>query len=166
MVIDTSASSSATLLKFAQWTIRFSSDSGEEKVAVQQLDFELKAGESLGIVGESGSGKTLTALSVMQLLPDKALSNGAIWWKGDTRLDQLKGPALNRIRGKQIGMIFQEPLSSLNPVMPCGEQIAEVLREHLALDKKSARQRTMEWLVKVELGDPERIYRAYPHELS
>lgn len=135
-------------------------------MAVQHLDFELQAGESLGIVGESGSGKTLTALSVMQLLPKKAQSNGEIWWKGNTRLDQLKGSSLNKIRGRQIGMIFQEPLSSLNPVMPCGEQIAEVLREHLALDRKKARQRTMEWLAKVELADPERIYRAYPHELS
>ncbi len=154
------------LLRFVNWTIGFSTDSGEEKLAVQQLDFSLNAGESLGIVGESGSGKTLTALSVMQLLPKKAQSRGEIWWKGDTRLDQLKGAGLNKIRGKQIGMIFQEPLSSLNPVMPCGEQIAEVLREHLSLDKKSARQRTLEWLGKVELQEPERIYRAYPHELS
>lgn len=135
-------------------------------MAVDQLDFELKAGESLGIVGESGSGKTLSALSIMQLLPKKAQSSGEIWWKGSTRLDELSGSALNKIRGKQIGMIFQEPLSSLNPVMTCGEQIAEVLRAHLSLDRKSVRQRVLDWLTKVELGEPERIYRSYPHELS
>lgn len=166
MVIATSTAHNNTLLRFVDWTIGFPQDNGEEKLAVQQLDFALNAGESLGIVGESGSGKTLTALSVMQLLPNKAQSKGEIWWKGNSRLDQLKGAGLNKIRGKQIGMIFQEPLSSLNPVMPCGEQVAEVLRQHLSLDRKSARQRTLEWLSKVELREPERIYRAYPHELS
>ena len=166
MVIATSTAHNNTLLRFVNWTIGFPQDKGEEKLAVQHLDFALNAGESLGIVGESGSGKTLTALSVMQLLPNKAQSRGEIWWKGNTRLDQLKGAGLNKVRGKQIGMIFQEPLSSLNPVMPCGEQIAEVLREHLSLDRKSARQRTLQWLRKVELREPERIYRAYPHELS
>lgn len=166
MVIETTVSHNDALLRFTQWTIGFSSANGDEKIAVEQLGFELGKGESLGVVGESGSGKTLTALSVMQLLPGSANAKGEIWWKGNTRLDQLSEPALNSIRGKEIGMIFQEPLSSLNPVMPCGEQIDEVLRKHLALDKKSAKQKTLEWLGKVELREPERIYRAYPHELS
>lgn len=166
MVIEIPVSHNDALLRFTQWTIGFSSANGDEKIAVEQLEFELGKGESLGVVGESGSGKTLTALSVMQLLPGSANTTGEVWWKGDTRLDQLSEPELNSIRGKQIGMIFQEPLSSLNPVMPCGEQIDEVLRKHLGLDKKSARQKTLEWLGKVELREPQRIYSAYPHELS
>lgn len=166
MVIETPDSYNTALLRFTQWTIGFSSGNGDEKIAVEQLEFELGKGESLGVVGESGSGKTLTALSVMQLLPGSANARGEIWWKRNTRLDQLSEPALNNIRGKEIGMIFQEPLSSLNPVMSCGEQIDEVLRKHLGFDKNSARQKTLEWLGKVELREPQRIYKAYPHELS
>jgi peptide/nickel transport system ATP-binding protein len=117
-------------------------------------------------VGESGSGKSLTALSVIQLLPANALSSGELWWQGETDLSQATPAALAALRGRKIGMIFQEPLSSLNPVLTCGEQVAEVLRQHLHLSGKEAGERAIAWFEKVKLLDPARIYRSYPHQLS
>lgn len=154
------------MLKLDNWQVSFPVQGKEDFLAVNQLSLELAAGESVGIVGESGSGKSLTALSVMQLLPRAAQSSGAMYWKGTTRLDSLPETAMNDIRGAEIGMIFQEPLSSLNPVMRCGEQVDEVLRQHRRMGKAAAKAATLNWLSKVELREPERIYGAYPHQLS
>jgi len=102
----------------------------------------------------------------MQLLPANALSSGGLWWQGETDLAQAPPATLAALRGRQMGMIFQEPLSSLNPVLTCGQQVAEVLRQHLLLSAKEAEARTKAWFEKVKLLDPARIYRSYPHQLS
>ncbi|MEZ4987525.1 MAG: ABC transporter ATP-binding protein [Saprospiraceae bacterium] len=153
------------LVRFEDWTISFPSPEGRF-LAVESLNGVIFPGESVGIVGESGSGKTLTALSVMQLLPMTAQSEGKVLWDGATDLKTAAAPALRALRGKEVGMVFQEPLSSLNPVMKCGEQVAEVLRTHLGLDRRGARAATLEWFEKVQLTDVERIYNAWPHQLS
>ncbi|RMF04449.1 MAG: ABC transporter ATP-binding protein [Bacteroidetes bacterium] len=155
------------LLQFEDWTLAFPRAAGGLRPVVDHLSFELAAGQTLGIVGESGSGKSLTALSVMQLLPKSAqVQAGRIIWQGHTVLSDLSERAMNSYRGRRIGMIFQEPLSSLNPVMRCGEQIAESLRLHQQLSKAAAKTQTLRWLAKVQLRDPARVWKAFPHELS
>ena len=137
--------------------------------AVNKLSFRLKKGETLGIVGESGSGKSVTALSIMRLLktPDY---HGHIFFydkEGETvDLLQLPSKQLRSFRGKRIGMIFQEPMTSLNPSMRCGIQISEVLQLHEKMNKQQAKQRTLQLLEEVMLPDPEKIFKAYPHEIS
>jgi peptide/nickel transport system ATP-binding protein len=160
-------SATPPLLSFQDWTLAFPDGQGGTRCVVDGLSLQLVAGETLGIVGESGAGKSLTALSVMALLPKEAtVLRGDIYWRGNLQLSALSERALNRYRGRDIGMIFQEPLSSLNPVMRCGEQIAESLRLHQQLSRAEARSGTLEWLEKVQLRDPERIWSAFPHELS
>jgi ABC-type dipeptide/oligopeptide/nickel transport system ATPase component len=139
--------------------------------AAKGVSFELRRGRTLGIVGESGSGKTVTALSISGLLPRTALVEGEQWLRvgGDEAPMALHGlteAAMCRVRGRHVGMIFQEPMSSLNPVMRCGEQVAEVLRHHLGMGGQEAERHVREWLDRVKLRDIGRIYRAYPHELS
>ena len=135
-------------------------------MAVADLSFQLFPGQSLGLVGESGSGKSLTALSAIQLLPTAAQASGEIIWKGEQELSGLDENSLRELRARHIGMIFQEPLSSLNPLMRCGEQTAEPLRIHKGLDKKDAEAAAKQWFSKVGLRDPDRIYRSFPHQLS
>lgn len=141
---------------------------GEEKKVIDSLHFELYPGETLGIVGESGSGKSLTALSIMNLLPATAEKRsgvlqfdpiqGDIWEQSPTEMSQ--------IRGTEIGMIFQEPMTALNPVFRCGPQIQEAILLHFRLDASAAKEKTLEWMEKVGLHDLERIYQSYPHQLS
>lgn len=141
-----------------------------DKPVVDQLSFVLLAGKTLAIVGESGSGKSLTALSLLGLLPKEArIEVEQMAFKTPERIFQLQqNNAKNwqQIRGKSIGMIFQEPMTSLNPLQRCGQQIDEVLKQHLGLNALQARERSLQWLQKVKIQDPERIYRAYPHEIS
>ena len=140
--------------------------------AAKDVCFELHSGRTLGIVGESGSGKSVSALSVMRLLPAGkcTLSGQILLWNGNggapLPLHQLPEPEMQQIRGRRIGMIFQEPMSSLNPVFRCGDQITESLRLHLKLDVKAATERTLEWFDKVQLSDPARIFKSFPHQLS
>ncbi|MEM6263427.1 MAG: ATP-binding cassette domain-containing protein, partial [Bacteroidota bacterium] len=139
--------------------------------AVHGIQFQLNKGQILGIVGESGSGKSVTALSIMQLLSEPGrISEGSIWFQHDGRkpldLCQQKGKVLRQIRGNEIAMIFQEPMTSLNPVFTCGYQVAESLRLHKGLNKKAARQEVISLFKQVELPRPEQMYDAYPHELS
>lgn len=154
------------LLEFRNWRVSFDTQPEQEVVAVDELSFKLFPGQSLGLVGESGSGKSITALSAIQLLPSTAKATGEIIWKGRQVLSSLDEAGLRELRARHIGMIFQEPLSSLNPLMRCGEQAAEPLRVHLGLDRKTAKATAKEWFTKVGLRDPERIYRSYPHQLS
>ncbi len=158
----------APRLKVAGLKISFETDAGEV-TAVRGIDFELRPGETLGIVGESGSGKSVTALSLLQLL-GTARVEGEICFAGhgDPPVDllQLPEPAMRAYRGKRLAMIFQEPMTSLNPVYSCGEQIAETMRRHLGYDRTQARDQTLYWLRRVQLSDAERIYDAYPHQLS
>ena len=131
----------------------------------------MKRGETLGIVGESGSGKSVTSLSIMQLLASNGfIESGAISFNSDgasvINLVGLSDQQLQGIRGKKMGMVFQEPMSSLNPVMRCGEQVEEAIRLHLKLAHGEAKALVLSLFEKVQLPDQERIYNAYPHELS
>jgi len=159
------------LLDVKHLTVKFLND-GRETVAVDDISFQLGTKEILGIVGESGSGKSVTALSILGLIPHppgtvivEAIrltepSGNAI------RLDTFLERDLQRIRGRSISMIFQEPMTSLNPVFTCGNQVSETLRQHLGISKNEARQRALELFGEVSLPDPPRIFRSYPHELS
>lgn len=136
------------------------------RVVVDNISFELAAGEVLGIVGESGSGKSLTALSVLKLVDEPGeISSGQILFDGEDVLT-LRRTALQRLRGAEVGMIFQEPMRSLNPVFTIGRQLIETIRAHQSVSRREAHQLSVEWLARVELPDPERVMRAYPHELS
>lgn len=139
--------------------------------AVQSVSLSLFKGKTLGLVGESGSGKTLTALSILGLLPNGAkIESGAIRFDSPvlTNNDMLKSSRkeLVQIRGNSIGMIFQEPMSSLNPVMRCGRQVAESLVVHRKTSWKESRKKVLALFDTVMLTDPERMFMSYPHELS
>lgn len=132
-------------------------------VAVDKVSFELGKSDTLAVVGESGSGKSLTAMSMMGLLPTAATMSGRINFAG-SQIDE--STDWGNIRGSSIGMIFQEPMSSLNPVMQIGQQITESIILHQKLNERQAKKQTLAWLEKVMLPEPQRIYKRYPHELS
>ena len=140
---------------------------GREQVAVDGVSLTLDAGEVLGIVGESGSGKSLTALSILRLVPSPPgrIEAKAIRFMGRDLL-ALDERRMNEVRGADIAMIFQEPMSALNPVFTIGDQIAETLRIHEGLDRNAARRRSLELLTKVGISNPEQRLGQYPHELS
>jgi oligopeptide/dipeptide ABC transporter ATP-binding protein len=129
---------------------------------VDSLDLELAPGESLGVVGESGSGKSMTALATMGLLPEGAALSGTIAFDGEV----LDDAARARLRGTRMAMVFQEPMSSLNPVLTVGEQISETLRYHRGLGRRAAQLRAIELLSMVEIPDAPRRLGSYPHQLS
>jgi oligopeptide transport system ATP-binding protein len=134
--------------------------------AVNGLSFEIAAGETLGIVGESGSGKSVTALSIMRLLARNAsVTADAIQFDG-LSLPAQNETEMRHIRGHRIAMIFQDPMTSLNPVLTIGEQIAEAVRLHLGLDKRESRDRAVEMLRKVRIPAPENRLNDYPHQFS
>jgi len=134
---------------------------------IDDLSFELQAGETLSFVGESGCGKSMTALGIMGLLPEKIgrIASGSICFDGED-ITKACDERLREIRGNDISMIFQEPMTSLNPVFTIGEQIAEVLRRHQKLGKKAAWQSSVELLDAVRIPDPKRRASSYPHQLS
>ena len=136
------------------------------KLVIDKINFELKKGEILGIVGESGSGKSLTSLAIMGLLPKNAQTRGNILFRLDDRIIDLAQESNESIRGNEIGMIFQEPMTSLNPSMRCGQQVIENILQHKKQDLKLAKSKVLSLFEKVKLPDVERIYKAYPHELS
>ena len=150
---------------------RFHTEEGTVE-AVKGSDFDLKKGETIGIVGESGSGKSVSALSIMNLIPQPPgdIAAGEIWFNspvmGWIDLLKLAPEALRRVRGNEISMIFQEPMTSLNPVFTCGSQVVEALVLHQKMSKDQARKRTVELFRQVQLPRPEGIFRAYPHEIS
>ena len=153
------------LLHIKNLSIGFQTDKGFRKT-LQHVEFQLYKNEILGIVGESGSGKSLTSLAVLGLLPSSAkITEGEILYNGDD-LSTLSTKQLRKIRGKEISMIFQEPMSSLNPSMKCGPQVTEILLEHTALSKKEAKAETLRLFEKVKLPRPESIYDVYPHQIS
>jgi oligopeptide/dipeptide ABC transporter ATP-binding protein len=135
--------------------------------AVDAVSFDLFPGEVLGIVGESGCGKSMTALSILGLVPRPPgrIVAGEVWFEGRD-LVRLSERELQRVRGAKIAMIFQEPMSSLNPVFTIGEQIAETLRHHERLGRRAARARAVELLAMVGIPSPAERLDAYPHELS
>lgn len=143
----------------------FFTDKGVVK-AVDGIDFKIKKGETIGIVGESGSGKSVTSMSIMQLVeePGKTVE-GNIFYKGNDLLKK-SIKEMRTIRGNEISMIFQEPMTSLNPVFKVGEQIVEVLMLHQKMDKQKARNRAIEMLKLVGIPRAERVINDYPHQLS
>jgi len=135
--------------------------------AVDGVDLELKMGDTLGLVGESGCGKSVTALSIMQLIPSPPgrIVKGNIYFDG---LDLLKfsESKMHKVRGAYISMIFQEPMTSLNPVFPIGDQIGQALRLHEGVSRKEAWERAVELLKLVNIPSPERRVKEYPHQMS
>jgi peptide/nickel transport system ATP-binding protein len=144
----------------------FASDDGMVR-AVDGVDLALDAGETLGVVGESGCGKTVTALSVLKLIPmpPGRIVGGEILWRGRD-LVPLEADDMRAIRSKEIAIVFQEPMTSLNPVYTVGEQIAEVIRLHEGLGRRAALARTVEMLRLVHIPNPERRVHDYPHQFS
>ncbi len=133
--------------------------------AVREVSFAVAEGERLGIIGESGSGKTVTALSVMGLLPETAHVRGSVRWRGEELLGRPE-QEMAKLRGNALGMVFQEPMTALDPTMKVGRQVAEVLLLHRGASRSTARPRVISMLGDVGLDDPELIADAYPHQLS
>ena len=159
------------ILDVRDLTIEFKTESGVVR-AVENLSFTLEPGETLGIVGESGSGKSTTTLAVMGLLPKSASVTGEIHFQlpqsegSPVNLLTLSLAALRRYRGSQMSMVFQEPLTSLNPVHKCGSQVIEAIRLHEPVSYKEAYRRTLALFDEVQLPDPKAMMQRYPHELS
>ncbi|TGN29275.1 ABC transporter ATP-binding protein [Empedobacter tilapiae] len=142
-----------------------------DKQVLNNINFKVEQGDTLGIVGESGSGKSLTSLAIMGLLSPNATihpESEILFRQDDKMIDLLKlsSKELEKIRGNEIGMIFQEPMTSLNPSLRCGEQVEEAIRLHQNLSKEEAKKKVLHFFEQVKLPNPERIYKAYPHELS
>jgi oligopeptide transport system ATP-binding protein len=135
--------------------------------AVDGVSYNVGAGETVAVVGESGSGKSVTALSVLRLIPDPPgrITAGSVVFAGRDLL-LLSEPEMREIRGGEIGMVFQEPMTSLNPVLTIGRQITETLEQHRGLDRKAAVQRAEALLVQVGIAEPARRLKQYPHQLS
>ena len=161
------------LLKVEDLRTYFNTEDGVLK-AVDDVSFEVKRGETLGIVGESGCGKSITSLSVMQLVPKPRgkIVGGRIYYylDGPDPIDitslEPNGMEMRDIRGNEIAMIFQEPMTSLNPVYTIGNQIAEAIQLHQNLEKEPAKERAIEMLGRVGISAPHRRVDEYPHELS
>jgi oligopeptide/dipeptide ABC transporter ATP-binding protein len=155
-----------TLLNVLNLRTYFRTDSGIAR-AVDGVSFSLEKGETLGLVGESGCGKSVTSLSIMQLIPQPPgeIVSGEIHFDGKNLLD-LDEDEMREVRGNDIAMIFQEPMTSLNPVFTCGYQIDEAVMLHQGLDKDLARKQTVEMLKLVGISDPEQRANEYPHQLS
>jgi oligopeptide transport system ATP-binding protein len=139
--------------------------------AVNGVSFDLEEGETLAIVGESGSGKSVTMLSILGLVPSPPgqVEAGSAWFSSQDGRRNLLGMAaseLRQVRGGQIGFVFQDPMSSLNPILTVGEQIAESMTKHLSLNHEQAHERVVELLTKVGIPDPHLRYKNYPHQLS
>ncbi len=157
------------LLEIQNLRTWFYTDEGVVR-AVDDVSLTIERGKTLGVVGESGCGKSVTALSIMRLVsPPGRISGGRITMHENGKpviLSELAEPQLRRIRGKRISMIFQEPMTSLNPVFTIGDQIAEAIRLHQRVDKAEARRRTIEMLRKVRIPVPEKRVDDYPHQFS
>src|SRR6186713_1336937 len=158
------------LLRINDLSIDFVSESGTTS-ALKNISLFVNRSEMLAIVGESGSGKSVTALSILQLLSKTAkFTSGEIIFSEDGKneidLIRLPNKELQKIRGNKIAMIFQEPMTSLNPVFTCGDQVAESLQLHKKLSTAEAKQQSIEWFRKVKLPEPEKVFSKYPHQLS
>ncbi len=169
--MNTGKTAEIPILLLNDLSIAFSHE-GKEHIAVNHISFELQRGSTLGIVGESGSGKSLTSLAIMGLIPkpNGKIKSGSIVFNnidGDNSdLLQLPEKEMRLWRGKKIAMIFQEPMTSLNPAYRCGKQVMENILEHENVTRNEARKRTLDLFHEVMLPDPERTFKAYPHQVS
>jgi peptide/nickel transport system ATP-binding protein len=152
------------LLSVRDVTVRFETDDGAVH-AVDRVSFDLRPGEVLAIVGESGCGKSVTTMALLGLLPPTASVDGEASFDG-RELIGASAAELRRIRGREVSFVFQDPMTSLNPVYTVGRQVGEVLRRHLGLSKADARRRTVELLELVGIPSPEQRVDEYPHQLS
>ena len=154
------------LLEVKNLRTYFHTDDGIVK-SVDDVSFEVKHGKTLGVVGESGCGKSITSLSIMQLveIPPGKIEGGEILYEGEDLLKKSKDE-MRKIRGGEIAMIFQEPMTSLNPVFTVGQQIMEALTLHTDLDKTAEKERAIEMLKLVKIPLPEKRFNEYPHQLS
>ncbi len=153
------------LLELSHLSTSFFTDKGEIR-AVDDVSFSIQAGETLALVGESGCGKSVTAFSIMRLVDKPGrIVDGKILFKGKNLLDLPEGE-MRRVRGKSIGMIFQEPMTSLNPVFKIGDQIGEALQIHTDLSAHDVRREVLKLLEKVRIPSPDRRIDQYPHEMS
>lgn len=171
-VVKSVNQSSFPILDVRQFSVEFRSKA-ETVRAVNQISFTLNPGETLGIVGESGSGKSVTSLGIIGLLPPKTIQTGEILFRNPRLPDAqpvnllaLSAEERRLYRGGLISMIFQEPLSSLNPVYTCGDQVTEAIRLHQVVGREEAKERAIALFREVKLPDPERIINRYPHQLS
>ena len=155
-----------TLLEIKSLSLAFRTDSGFKEI-LSSISYCLDENEILGIVGESGSGKSVSSLAILGLLPKKIskITNGEIYFNGKNLLG-LSDVDLQKIRGRQISMIFQEPMSSLNPSMTCGKQVAEILLTHKICKEKEIKNYVISLFEDVKLPNPKRIFTSYPHEIS
>jgi peptide/nickel transport system ATP-binding protein len=154
------------LLSVRDLRVTFTRQGAEPFVAVDGVSFDVHPGQTVGLVGESGCGKSVTSLAIMGLLPQRGVRvEGAVLYNGTNLLSQTREQMRDR-RGRDLGMIFQDPLSSLNPVVPIGVQVTEVLERHKGLSRKAATPIAREMLDKVGIPDPMRRLKDYPHQLS
>ncbi|MFB5269479.1 ABC transporter ATP-binding protein [Paenibacillus enshidis] len=152
------------LVEFRHLKTHFHTSNGVVK-AVNDVSFKIREGETLCVVGESGCGKSVTAMTMMRLIDSPHNSEGEIWFEGQNLLS-LNMKQMQRIRGNEISIIFQEPMSSLNPVLTIGEQIMEPLLMHTLMSNREAKERAIELIRLVGISRPEVIFKSYPHELS
>jgi peptide/nickel transport system ATP-binding protein len=157
---------SEPLVTFNQLSVSFAAEQGRVR-AVQEVSFAIQAGQTIGVVGESGCGKSVTAMSLMGLLPPQAarIDGGEIRFQGEDLL-RLKPSKMADLRGNQLAMIFQEPMTALNPVLTIGEQLCEPLIRHRGLSAKAAWQRATQLIAEVGLARAESLMSSYPHQLS
>lgn len=153
-----------SLLECRNLSVRYRTPRGELR-AVDEVSFTLDRGQCLGLVGESGSGKTQTCLALAGLLSDSAIVEGSIRFEGEELLG-IGRQAWNRLRGRRIAMIFQDPMTALTPHLTVGSQLCELLRVHEQQDQIAARRRALEIMERVRIADPERRFSMYPFELS
>jgi len=153
------------MLQVNDLTIKFKTQNGFFE-AVKGVSFHLNKGETIGIVGESGSGKSVTSLAIMRLLDEKQTKIGGQVLLNGQSLCELSESEMEKIRGHQVAMIFQEPMTSLNPVFTCGFQITEAIQLHLNVSKAEAKKRTIDLFKEVQLPRPEAIFDSYPHQIS
>jgi oligopeptide/dipeptide ABC transporter ATP-binding protein len=164
-LLETGGMEASPLLSVRDLTVAFDVRQGSFD-AVRDVSFEVRSGRTLGIVGESGSGKSVTAMAIMQLLPESArLTTGHIRFAG-RELQGLSERQMRSVRGREIAMVFQDPMASLNPILTIGHQVMEPLQLQLGLSRAAARTRAEELLSLVRIPSPGQIMRAYPHELS
>ncbi|MCF6302479.1 MAG: ATP-binding cassette domain-containing protein, partial [Devosiaceae bacterium] len=153
-----------SLLKVSDLSVTFSTNDGTVR-AVNKISFDLEAGQSLAIVGESGSGKSQAVFAIMGLLADNGMTSGSVLFDGQ-ELTTLNQAGLNKIRANDIAMIFQDPMTSLNPYLRVKEQMTEVLQLHKGMSKSEALDKSLEMLVAVKLPDAKSVINRYPHECS